>query len=171
MFVGGSQGTGHPYPVPYRALTPKADECTNLLVPVCFSASYIAYASARMEPVFCVLGESAGVAASQAVKASSSVQDIDFRQLRSRLLERGQVLDWTDELAQQARKRPKHDVTTGEWASLQEWSDSKPGWEWLFPFIDTNKDGKISLHEHEAFQDFKKRHPGWQKELKAHARE
>lgn len=167
MFVGGSQGTGHPYPVSYRAITPKADECANLLVPVCFSASYIAYASARMEPVFCVLGESAGVAAAQAIKANSSVQNVNFATLRSRLLERGQILEWTDELAQQAKQRPKHDIETGEWASLQEWSDAKPGWEWLFPFIDTNKDGKISLAEHTAFQDYKKQHPDWQKALKA----
>ncbi|MBX7210243.1 MAG: FAD-dependent oxidoreductase [Verrucomicrobiaceae bacterium] len=171
MFVGGSQGTGHPYPVSYRALTPNADECTNLLVPVCFSASYIAYASARMEPVFCVLGESAGVAAAQAIHAGTSVQSIDFKKLRSRLLERGQILDWTDELAQQAKRRPKHDIAVGKWSSRQEWNGSKPGWEWLFPFIDTNQDGKISLQEHEAFQSLKKQHPDWQKVLKAQVKQ
>ncbi|MCB1279842.1 FAD-dependent oxidoreductase [Prosthecobacter sp.] len=171
MFVGGSQGTGHPYPVSYRALTPKPDECTNLLVPVCFSASYIAYASARMEPVFCVLGESAGVAASQAIRSNTSVQSIDFKKLRSRLLERGQILEWTDELAAQAKPRHKGGITTGEFASQQAWNDSKPGWEWLFPFIDTDKDGKISLKEHESFQDYKKQHPDWQKTLKAQVKE
>ncbi|MFO1483854.1 MAG: FAD-dependent oxidoreductase [Verrucomicrobiaceae bacterium] len=167
MFVGGSQGTGHPYPVSYRALTPKVDECTNLLVPVCFSASYIAYASARMEPVFCVLGESAGVAAAQAIHANTTVQSIDYKRLRMRLLERGQVLDWTDELAAQVKQRPKHGIEVSEWPSQQAWDDAKPGWEWLFPFIDTNKDGKISLQEHEAFQAYKKQHPDWQNVLKA----
>jgi len=167
MFVGGSQGTGHPYPIPYRAITPKADECSNLLVPVCFSASYIAYASARMEPIFCVLGESAGVAAAQAIHASTSVQNVDANQLRNHLLKRGQILEWTDELAQQAKLRHKTGIETGEWASQQEWSDAKPGWEWLFPFIDTNKDGRIALAEHTAFQDYKKQHPDWQKALKA----
>lgn len=94
MFIGGAKGTGHPYAVPYRAITPRAAECSNLLVPVCFSASYIAYASARMEPVFCILGESAGVAAAQAIAAESAVQDIDVKKLQERLLERGQILEW-----------------------------------------------------------------------------
>jgi hypothetical protein len=93
MFIGGARGTGRPYAVPYRAITPQAEECSNLLVPVCFSASYIAYASARMEPVFCILGESSGVAAAQAVRGGRSVQAIDVKQLRARLLERGQVLE------------------------------------------------------------------------------
>ncbi|MBN8422548.1 MAG: FAD-dependent oxidoreductase [Verrucomicrobia bacterium] len=163
MFVGGSQGTGHPYPIPYRALTPKAESCGNLLVPVCFSASYIAYASARMEPVFCVMGESAGVAAAQAIREGVAVQGIDLAKLRSRLLERGQILQWTGPVL-----KPKAGVVeAGEWESKEAWSEAKPGWEWLFPFIDTGKDGKISRQEHEAFQAYKKQHPDWQKRLKA----
>lgn len=100
MFIGGSNGTGQPYPVPYRAIHPKAEEATNLLVPVCFSATHIAYASARMEPVFCVLGESAGVASAQAVKAGHTVQRIDVPTLQARLLERGQILEWKPDAAQ-----------------------------------------------------------------------
>lgn len=94
MFLGGARGTGHPYPVPYRSITPKAAECTNLLVPVCFSATYIAYASARMEPVFCILGESAAVAAVQAIKDGQTVQAVDVKKLQARLLERKQILEW-----------------------------------------------------------------------------
>lgn len=167
MFVGGSHGTGHPYPIPYRSITPKIEECSNLLVPVCFSASYIAYASARMEPVFCVLGESAGIAAALAVRDTCSVQEVDGGQLRRRLLQRGQVLEWTNELAQQVKQRVKHGIETGEWASIEAWKEAKPGWDWLFPFIDSNEDGKISLAEHTAFQDYKQKHPDWQKQLKA----
>jgi hypothetical protein len=97
MFLGGARGTKIPYAIPYRALTPKAEECSNLLVPVCFSASYVAYASARMEPVFSLLGESAGVAAAQAVRQSSSVQSLDVDKLQDRLKQRGQILKWAPE--------------------------------------------------------------------------
>lgn len=45
------------------------------------------------------------------------------------------------------------------------------GWEWLFPFIDTSKDGKTSLQEHEALQEYKQQHPDWQKSLKAQVKE
>ena len=51
-----------------RSITPKVDECTNLLVPVCLSASHVAMASIRMEPTYMILGESAGIAAVQALK-------------------------------------------------------------------------------------------------------
>lgn len=94
MFIGGAKGTGTPYPIPYRSITPKAGQCENLLVPVCFSATYIAYASARMEPVFAVLGESAGVAAAQALKNNQTVQQVDVPQLQTRLKQRGQILSW-----------------------------------------------------------------------------
>jgi hypothetical protein len=83
-----------PYPVPYRALTPKKSECDNLLVPVCFSSSHIAYGSARMEPVFMVLGESAAYAACQAIDGSKAVQDVDYPTLRKKLLDAKQVLEY-----------------------------------------------------------------------------
>lgn len=95
MFIGGAKGTGHPYPIPYRSITPKPDQAGNLLVPVCFSATYIAYASARMEPVFAILGESSGVAAAQAIREKKPVQQIDVPKLQTRLKERGQILAWT----------------------------------------------------------------------------
>ncbi len=56
-----------PYNVSYRAITPREEQVANLLVPVCLSASHIAYGSIRMEPVFMVLGESSAIAASQAI--------------------------------------------------------------------------------------------------------
>jgi hypothetical protein len=81
-----------PYPIPYRALTPRPADCDNLLVPVCLSCSHIACASIRMEPVYMVLGEAAGRAAAQAVAEDRAVQAIDVRALRDRLAANGQVL-------------------------------------------------------------------------------
>lgn len=73
---------GYPYPVSYRCLTPKRSECTNLLVPVCLSASHIAYGSIRMEPVFMALGQACGVACALASAGNCSVQEIDTAALQ-----------------------------------------------------------------------------------------
>ena len=75
-------GNFPPYPVAYRSLTPKQNECTNLLVPVCLSASHISYGSIRMEPVFMVLGQSAAMAASMAIDSKVSVQEININKLQ-----------------------------------------------------------------------------------------
>jgi hypothetical protein len=82
-----------PYPVSYRAITPRRAEATNLLVPVALSASHIAYGSIRMEPVFMVLGQSAATAASLAIDGDGVVQDVAYEKLRGRLLRDGQVLE------------------------------------------------------------------------------
>jgi len=83
-----------PYPIAYRAIAPKREECENLLVPVCLSASHIAYGSIRMEPVFMVLGQSAATAACLAIDADAPVQEVDRVKLRERLLADQQVLNW-----------------------------------------------------------------------------
>jgi hypothetical protein len=83
-----------PYPISYRALVPKAGECTNLLVPVCLSASHIAYGSIRMEPVFLVLGQSAATAGTLALEEGVDVQQVSYPRLRERLLRDRQVLSW-----------------------------------------------------------------------------
>jgi hypothetical protein len=84
-----------PYPISYRAIVPKVGQCENLLVPVCLSASHIAYGSIRMEPVFMILGQSAATAAALAIDEETSVQKVDYSRLRARLLADGQVLTWT----------------------------------------------------------------------------
>ena len=84
-----------PYPVSYRAITPKQAECENLLVPVCISSSHIAYGSARMEPVFMVLGESAAYAACMALDGNKPVQQVVYAALRKKLLDAKQVLEYT----------------------------------------------------------------------------
>ena len=87
--VGCSAG---PYGIDYGAIVPKRAECANLLVPVCLSASHIAFGSIRMEPVFFALGQVAGTAAAQAAVAGCAVQDVPYGKLRERLLVDGQRL-------------------------------------------------------------------------------
>jgi hypothetical protein len=81
-----------PYPISYQSIVPKKSECTNLIVPVCLSATHIAFGSIRMEPVFMVLGESAGTIASLAINEKKSVQNLDYAQIRKALIEQKQVL-------------------------------------------------------------------------------
>ena len=86
-----------PCPIDYRAIVPKQQQCSNLLVPVCLSASHIAYGSIRMEPVFMVLGQSAATAAGIAIDKQADIQNISYLKLREKLLEDQQLLDWNIE--------------------------------------------------------------------------
>jgi hypothetical protein len=84
---------GPPMQVPYRAITPKAEECTNLLVPVAISASHVAYSSIRVEPTWMTIGHSAGIAAALAAKQNVAVQKLPYDTLRTRLVAQKQVVD------------------------------------------------------------------------------
>lgn len=81
-----------PYGISWRAIRPKREQCTNLLVPTCVSASHAAYGSLRMEPVYMALGQAAGTAAALAIEAGGAVQDVAYAALRERLLADGAVL-------------------------------------------------------------------------------
>jgi hypothetical protein len=83
-----------PYQIPYGAIIPKKEECNNLLVPWCMSASHIAYSSIRMEATYMVMGESAGIAAALALKSNKAIQDIDRDELTSMLIKYDQILEW-----------------------------------------------------------------------------
>ncbi len=91
---GFSKQCPQPYPISYRAIMPRKDECENLLVPVCLSSSHVAYGSIRMEPVFMILGQSCGTAAALAIDAAVAVQDVGYPTLAQRLRADGQVLTW-----------------------------------------------------------------------------
>jgi hypothetical protein len=82
---GDMQVKVEPYEIPYRILTPKRAQASNLLVPVCFSASHVTYSTLRMEPQYMILGEAAGVAARMAQVRGVPVQEIDVQALRTKL--------------------------------------------------------------------------------------
>lgn len=83
-----------PYGISYRSIVPKRKEVSNLFVPVCLSASHIAFGSIRMEPVFMVLGQSAATAAAIAIDDQVAVQDVVYERLATRLAEDKQVLTY-----------------------------------------------------------------------------
>lgn len=84
---------GYAYHIPYRAITPKATECANLLVPVALSCTHVGISSIRVEPTWMILGQSAGIAAAMSAKQNLAVQKLPYPALRERLLAQKQVLD------------------------------------------------------------------------------
>ena len=146
------------YKIPYEAIVPSKGECENLLVPVCVSASHIAFTSLRMEPVWMILGESAGVAASMAADNEIAVQDVPYKKLRQKLDDLGQILDRV--------KQDETELQSVRWKSQDDWNSQKSGYEWLFPHIDKDSDGKISVDEYSTFQRFKSKNDDWEQSLK-----
>ncbi|MGB0774826.1 MAG: FAD-dependent oxidoreductase, partial [Akkermansiaceae bacterium] len=113
-----------PYPISYRSIVPKKSECENLLVTVCLSSSHVAYGSIRMEPVFMIMGQSAGIAASMSIDSNIAVQDLPYASLRAQLLANGQRLGSSfptrETLPANAVIIDNQDagaVKTGDWAS------------------------------------------------------
>ena len=71
------------YNVPYAAIVPKRSTGGNLIVPVCFSASAVAYSSTRIETMFMGVGAAAGVAAKQIVeRTAASVQEVNVTEVQ-----------------------------------------------------------------------------------------
>ena len=87
-------GPPKPYGISYRSIVPKEAECVNLFVPVALSCTHISYGSIRMEPVFMILGQSAGTAAALALDANIPVQKVDYAKLKERLIADKQKLIW-----------------------------------------------------------------------------
>jgi hypothetical protein len=109
------RGGAGPYPIAYRSLTPKANECTNLLVPVCLSASHIGYGSIRMEPVFMVLGQSSAIAASMAVTKNIPVQQVDVKAIQQMLVT-NPLMDGSTPDVLVDNDDSAHVIVTGNWS-------------------------------------------------------
>lgn len=91
---GDMQVPVQPYQIPYRMITPKRTETANLLVPVCFSATHVAYSTLRMEPQYMIIGQAAGVAAKMAIEAGKAVQEIDTARLHQTLRSQGATMEY-----------------------------------------------------------------------------
>ena len=104
-----------PYPISYRSLIPKKADCQNLFVPVCLSATNIAYGSIRMEPVFMALAQTSAVAAVMAIDAKKPVQEIDITQLQSTLLTNPLMDGSQPEILLDNDVTPTKVMTTGKW--------------------------------------------------------
>jgi hypothetical protein len=82
-----------PFPISYRSIVPKKEECNNLIVPVCLGATHIAFGSIRMEPVFMILGQSSALIACLAIDGDMAVQDLDYKTLKNELIRQGQNIN------------------------------------------------------------------------------
>ena len=87
-----------PYQIHLGTIMPKEEECKNLLVPAAVSSSHIAFGSIRMEPVFMILGQSAGTLAAMALDEEKSMYDIPFEALHKQLQKDGQILEYRAKL-------------------------------------------------------------------------
>ncbi len=81
------------YKIELGTLLPQKEECTNLLVTVAVSSSHIAFGSIRMEPVFMILGQSAGTIAGLAIEKNIGIHDLSYNEIKAKLIEDGQVLE------------------------------------------------------------------------------
>lgn len=96
MYLGHEPGTLHgtPHQVPYEAILPKKQQCSNLIVPVALSATHVAYSSIRVEPTWMTLGHSAGIAAALSASGKCAVQDLNYAKLSKSLISQKQILDF-----------------------------------------------------------------------------
>ena len=91
---GDMQVSVTPYQIPYRVMLPLRTQATNLLVPVAFSASHVAYSTLRMEPQYMIIGQAAGVAATMAIEGNIPVQSVSPAALKAKLLRQRAVFEW-----------------------------------------------------------------------------
>jgi hypothetical protein len=77
------------FAIPCRIVTPKPEECRNLLVPVCILVSVVTFCTIRLEPTWVHLSEASGIAVPIDIRKGVSVQDIDISDLQKRIIKAG----------------------------------------------------------------------------------
>lgn len=96
-----------PFSISYRAMTPRREECSNLVVPVCASCSHIAYGSIRMEPVFMSMSQAAAIAADISIKTDQCVQDVAYSDLSCELRKSGLIFSF-DQIPEEQHVNPEN---------------------------------------------------------------
>jgi hypothetical protein len=99
--------TNGPYEIALGSILPRKSDCENLIVPVCVSSTHIAFGSIRMEPVFMILGQSASTVASMAIKRNVAVQDVPYEEIRAKLLEEGQIIEYASKVSNTETSKKK----------------------------------------------------------------
>jgi hypothetical protein len=152
FWLGGDTRT---YSIAYGTITPKQAEAVNLLVPAAISASHTAFGSMRMEPVFMVLGQSAGTAAVLAIDSNGDVQEIDMETYQAVMRQYGQKLtDNGEPLDQPFQGMVREDFNYGpDQNSLEAVSYIEPGWSehWQADSADPKYTGQGDLQYQGAY--------------------
>jgi len=85
-----------PAQVPYRALLPR--DLDNVLVPICLSATHVAWGAIRLEPVFMQTGEAAGLAAALVRDGQFTAGTLPGQRLVRELILRRQLVTFFNDL-------------------------------------------------------------------------
>ena len=82
------------FDIPFRALVPRDEpsQPSNVLSPVCASATHVGYGALRLEPQYMAMGQAAGVAAAMAWAGGVAVQRVDVQALQAELVAAGQII-------------------------------------------------------------------------------
>ena len=82
-----------PYTISYKVLLPRIQQCDNLLVSSCISATHVAYSTIRMEPVYLLLGQAAGTLAVIAINQKTAIQYVSYSSIKQQLIKDKQILE------------------------------------------------------------------------------
>jgi hypothetical protein len=85
-----------PAHIPYRCLLPQG--VNNLLVPVCLSATHVAWGAVRLEPVWMQVGEAAGFAVAISKKHKCTPGSLDADTLLQEMILKGQFVSFFNDV-------------------------------------------------------------------------